>query len=68
LSGDASTWRRLRSQIHEDVCRDGFDPGLNSFVQYYGAREPDASLLMLPLVPKRTGCLAILLKRSPMSG
>jgi GH15 family glucan-1,4-alpha-glucosidase len=32
------------------VCREGFDPGVNSFVQYYGSKEPDASLLMLPLV------------------
>jgi GH15 family glucan-1,4-alpha-glucosidase len=50
LKGDASKWRRLRSTIHEDVCREGFDPALNSFVQYYGSKEPDASLLMLPLV------------------
>jgi GH15 family glucan-1,4-alpha-glucosidase len=50
LNGEASKWRRLRSQIHEDVCREGFDPALNSFVQYYGSKEPDASLLMLPLV------------------
>jgi GH15 family glucan-1,4-alpha-glucosidase len=50
LEGDASKWRRLRSKIHEDVCREGFDPALNSFVQYYGSTEPDASLLMLPLV------------------
>ena len=50
LEGDASKWRRLRSEIHEDVCREGFDPAVNSFVQYYGSQEPDASLLMLPLV------------------
>jgi GH15 family glucan-1,4-alpha-glucosidase len=50
LDGDAAKWRRLRSQIHEDVCREGFDPALNSFVQYYGSKEPDASLLMLPQV------------------
>jgi GH15 family glucan-1,4-alpha-glucosidase len=50
LEGDASKWRQLRSRIHEDVCREGFDPRLNSFVQYYGSKEPDASLLMLPQV------------------
>jgi GH15 family glucan-1,4-alpha-glucosidase len=50
LTGDASKWRRLRSQIHEDVCRRGFDVGVNSFVQYYGSKDTDASLLMLPLV------------------
>jgi GH15 family glucan-1,4-alpha-glucosidase len=50
LTGDARKWRQLRSQIHEDVCREGFDPALNSFVQFYGSKEPDGSLLMLPLV------------------
>jgi GH15 family glucan-1,4-alpha-glucosidase len=43
-------WRRLREAIHEDVCRRGFDPVRNAFVQSYGARELDASLLMIPLV------------------
>jgi GH15 family glucan-1,4-alpha-glucosidase len=50
LEGEAPKWRQLRSRIHEDVCREGFDPALNSFVQSYGSKEPDASLLMLPLV------------------
>jgi GH15 family glucan-1,4-alpha-glucosidase len=50
LAGPAEKWRRLCKTIHEQVCRDGFDPGLNSFVQYYGAKQLDASLLMIPLV------------------
>jgi GH15 family glucan-1,4-alpha-glucosidase len=50
LQGDAVKWRGLRSAIHDEVCREGFDPAVNSFVQYYGSKEPDASLLMLPLV------------------
>jgi GH15 family glucan-1,4-alpha-glucosidase len=50
LPGDAGRWRRLRQQIHDEVCREGFDAGLNSFVQFYGSQDPDASLLMLPLV------------------
>jgi GH15 family glucan-1,4-alpha-glucosidase len=50
LAGDAARWRQLRDRIHDDVCRKGFDAGVNSFVQYYGSTEPDASLLMLPLV------------------
>jgi GH15 family glucan-1,4-alpha-glucosidase len=50
LPGDGSRWRRLREQIHADVCSQGFDSQLNSFVQYYGSHETDASLLMLPLV------------------
>ncbi len=50
LPGDVDKWRRLRETIHREVCRYGFDPELNSFVQYYGSKDPDASLLMLPLV------------------
>jgi GH15 family glucan-1,4-alpha-glucosidase len=50
LDGPAAQWRGLRDAIHAQVCRDGYDPGRNTFVQYYGARELDASLLMMPLV------------------
>jgi GH15 family glucan-1,4-alpha-glucosidase len=50
LSGPAERWAELRDRIHAEVCRDGFDPDLNSFVQSYGAKELDASLLLLPLV------------------
>jgi GH15 family glucan-1,4-alpha-glucosidase len=50
LEGPVDRWREVRAKIHAEVCQNGFDPGLNSFVQYYGARHPDASLLMLPLV------------------
>jgi GH15 family glucan-1,4-alpha-glucosidase len=50
LPGDAARWRKLRDEIHASVCQHGFNPQLNSFVQYYGCDETDASLLMLPLV------------------
>ena len=50
LTGDARKWRALRDEIQAEVCRDGFNTDLNSFVQYYGSRDPDASLLMLPSV------------------
>jgi GH15 family glucan-1,4-alpha-glucosidase len=43
-------WRALRDVIHEDVCRNGFDPALGSFVQSYGSKELDASLLQIPIV------------------
>jgi GH15 family glucan-1,4-alpha-glucosidase len=43
-------WRALRDTIHADVCRRGYDPARNAFVQSYGAAELDASLLMIPLV------------------
>ena len=46
----ADHWRRLRAEVHEDICRNGFDPELNSFVQAYGGKELDASLLLMPIV------------------
>jgi GH15 family glucan-1,4-alpha-glucosidase len=42
-------WREVRDEIHADVCRNGYDPDLGSFVQSYGSKELDASLLLLPL-------------------
>jgi GH15 family glucan-1,4-alpha-glucosidase len=50
LDGPADHWRDLREQIHHQVCREAFDPELNSFVQSYGAKELDGSLLLLPIV------------------
>jgi GH15 family glucan-1,4-alpha-glucosidase len=50
LDGPVERWRALRDHIHEEVCRNGFQPAKNSFVQSYGGTELDASLLMLPLV------------------
>jgi GH15 family glucan-1,4-alpha-glucosidase len=48
--GPVDRWRHLRNTIHADVCREGFDGELASFVQYYGSKDLDASLLMIPLV------------------
>jgi GH15 family glucan-1,4-alpha-glucosidase len=48
--GPLDRWIRLRRDIHEEVCRLGFSRELNSFVQYYGGKELDASLLLLPAV------------------
>ncbi len=50
LEGPLDRWRGLRAHIHDSVCRDGFNPAKGAFVQYYGADELDASLLLLPLV------------------
>jgi GH15 family glucan-1,4-alpha-glucosidase len=48
--GPLDRWVKLRGDIHDEVCRLGFSRELNSFVQYYGGKEVDASILMLPLV------------------
>jgi GH15 family glucan-1,4-alpha-glucosidase len=50
VEGPVDRWRALRDTIHREVCTKGFDRDKNSFVQYYGSAEPDASLLMVPLV------------------
>ncbi|HJU06576.1 MAG TPA: glycoside hydrolase family 15 protein [Nitrospiraceae bacterium] len=50
LDGPLDRWRAMRADIHDQVCRDGYDSGLGAFVQSYGSKELDASLLMIPLV------------------
>jgi GH15 family glucan-1,4-alpha-glucosidase len=50
LQGPVERWRELRDTVHEQVCREGFDAELGAFVQSYGAKELDASLLLIPLV------------------
>lgn len=36
---------KLQQEIHDEICREGYDPGLGTFVEYYGADSLDASLL-----------------------
>jgi GH15 family glucan-1,4-alpha-glucosidase len=50
LEGPLDHWKQVRDAIHAEVCAKGFDEQLGSFVQYYGSKELDASLLMIPLV------------------
>ena len=50
LEGPVERWRQLRDGVHREVCEKGYDPSQNAFVQYFGCKELDASLLMIPLV------------------
>jgi GH15 family glucan-1,4-alpha-glucosidase len=50
LEGPVGRWKSLRSEIHREVCDKGFDPARNTFTQYYGSKELDASTLMIPIV------------------
>jgi GH15 family glucan-1,4-alpha-glucosidase len=50
LRGPLKKWRSIRDQIHRQVCRRGFNRKLGAFVQSYGSKEMDASLLMMSLV------------------
>jgi GH15 family glucan-1,4-alpha-glucosidase len=50
LEAPLEKWTVLRDTIHRDVCENGFDRELNSFVESYGSKLLDASILMLPAV------------------
>ncbi|WP_298871527.1 glycoside hydrolase family 15 protein [uncultured Bradyrhizobium sp.] len=41
-------WRALREAIHRDVCNNGFDTEEGAFVESYGSKLLDASVLLLP--------------------
>lgn len=73
--GVAKHWSGLRDEIHDQVCREGFNADLNSFVQYYGSQHLDASLLMIPLVgflpaddPRMIGTVKAIEKRLMQDG
>jgi GH15 family glucan-1,4-alpha-glucosidase len=75
LEGDALRWSRAREEVHEQVCREGFNVKLNAFTQYYGSEDADASLLMLPLVgflpandPRMLGTVDLIQKRLTRGG
>ena len=48
MEGPVEEWKAQRAAIHEDVCRHGYDRQRQSFVQVYGERQLDASLLLMP--------------------
>ncbi len=43
-------WKKVARTIHADICKNGVDKKRGCFVQAYGSRAMDASLLLLPLV------------------
>jgi GH15 family glucan-1,4-alpha-glucosidase len=47
LDGPIDRFRALADEIHAEICAKGYDPELGAFVQYYGGKELDASLLMM---------------------
>jgi len=47
LDGPCERWRQLRDHLHQEICDRGFNRERNAFVQYYGASDVDASLLMM---------------------
>jgi GH15 family glucan-1,4-alpha-glucosidase len=47
LEGPVERWRQVRDEIHAQVCSEGYDAQRNTFVQFYGAKHLDASLLLI---------------------
>jgi GH15 family glucan-1,4-alpha-glucosidase len=50
LEAPLERWKQVRDEIHAEVCERGYDPERNTFTQYYGSKELDASVLNIPLV------------------
>ncbi len=50
LDGPVDRWRRIRREIHDEICRSAYDPARQAFVQSYGSTELDASVLTMPLL------------------
>ena len=48
LEGPLQRWAQIRDDLHAEICAEGFDAERNTFTQYYGSRELDASLLIIP--------------------
>jgi GH15 family glucan-1,4-alpha-glucosidase len=43
----AAKWRQISVQIHQEVCEKGYNSDRGAFVQYYGASELDAAVLLI---------------------
>ena len=50
LEGPIDRWKTLRDTICREVCDKGFDREQNAFVESYGSKMLDASILLLPAV------------------
>jgi GH15 family glucan-1,4-alpha-glucosidase len=50
LEGPVERWRALRDEIHAEICEKAYDAERNTFVQSYGSKALDASLLLMPII------------------
>ena len=50
LDAPVERWKKTRDVIHKQVCEKAFNERLNSFVQYYGSQQLDASVLLMAMV------------------
>ena len=75
LKAPLDRWKQLRTIIHEEVCRRGFNTDLGSFVQSYDDTNLDASLLLIPTLgflppddPRVRGTIAAIEKHLAVDG
>lgn len=47
LDGPVERWESIRDQIREEIENKGFDRNRNTYTQYFGSKNVDASLLQL---------------------
>jgi GH15 family glucan-1,4-alpha-glucosidase len=50
IDAPIARWRTVLQAIHDEVCERGFDAKRNTFTQYYGSEDLDASLLAIPMM------------------
>jgi GH15 family glucan-1,4-alpha-glucosidase len=48
--GDLERWKRNREEVRKEVLSRGYDADRGAFVQRFGSKDLDASVLLLPLV------------------
>jgi len=75
LDAPLDRWRAVRDQLHREICEQGWNAELNSFVRYFGSDELDASVLLLPQIgflpatdPRIAGTVAAIGQRLKKDG
>src|SRR6476620_3205739 len=48
--GPVDRWRELRAEIKTQILEQAWNPDIGAYVQYYGANELDASVLLMAMV------------------
>jgi GH15 family glucan-1,4-alpha-glucosidase len=50
LDGPVEGWKRLRANIHDEVCERAYDAKRRTFTQFYGSSTLDAAVLLMTSV------------------
>jgi GH15 family glucan-1,4-alpha-glucosidase len=75
ISGPVDRWKKIRDDIHEQVCTHGYNADIGAFVQSYDDSRLDASVLMIPIVgflpgddPRVTSTIDVIRRRLTVDG